>query len=368
MRLRLVALGVAAVLAFIAPASTAQAQTRAKAQRLGAPIERMRLEPAAASEVSHKQRINAWTLGLAAGRTKVRPCSLRRSLRACSMTATICASCRSSRAGHSTTSTTCSTCAASMPPSSTATCLITSRTSPNSPCFATYQLPAQPFPIRSARLCQAGDQLSPGPCRQGRQLQHARYGSKFLGSNHLQAARHRGEGDLPSAQRCHGKDAAGSGGGSDVLGIVQAPCALPEGQMARWVQVLAGGVLRQARVLHAVLSRAHRLPRFDPARGQIATISVPAVLAVFDWPRGSDRYPRLVRLVDYLFARIERLQKEPGYHEKWKDVNIAANVPGWKRFQPLQDKLDKLSGITALSARDLASAPTGQSARRRIGN
>jgi hypothetical protein len=43
-------------------------------------------------------------------------------------------------------------------------------------------------------------------------------------------------------------------------------------------------------------------------------------------------------------------------------------VPGWKRFQPLQDKLDKLSGVTALSARDTGSAPTGQGARRRIRN
>jgi TRAP-type uncharacterized transport system substrate-binding protein len=89
---------------------------------------------------------------------------------------------------------------------------------------------------------------------------------------------------------------------------------------------------------------------------QIATIAVPAVLAVFDWPRGSERHPRLVRLVDYLFARIERLQKEPGYHEKWRDVNIAATVPGWKRFQPLQDKLDKATGVAGLPNRRPAAA------------
>lgn len=74
---------------------------------------------------------------------------------------------------------------------------------------------------------------------------------------------------------------------------------------------------------------------------RIATISVPAVLAVYDWPKDTDRYQRLVRLVDYLFDRFEKLQKEPGYHEKWKDVNLAGSVPGWTRFGPLQDKLDK---------------------------
>jgi TRAP-type uncharacterized transport system substrate-binding protein len=82
-------------------------------------------------------------------------------------------------------------------------------------------------------------------------------------------------------------------------------------------------------------------PALIPQGKQIATVSVPAVLAVYDWPKNSDRYQRLARLVDYLFVRFEKLQKEPGYHEKWKDVNLAGKVPGWKRFQPLQDKLDK---------------------------
>jgi TRAP-type uncharacterized transport system substrate-binding protein len=74
---------------------------------------------------------------------------------------------------------------------------------------------------------------------------------------------------------------------------------------------------------------------------QIATVSVPAVLAVYDWPKTTERYRRLERVVQYLFERFERLQKEPGYHEKWKDVNLAAKVPGWERFKPLQERLDK---------------------------
>jgi hypothetical protein len=88
---------------------------------------------------------------------------------------------------------------------------------------------------------------------------------------------------------------------------------------------------------------------------RIATISVPAVLAVFDWPKGSDRYQRLVRMVDYLFDRFELLQKQPGYHEKWKDVNLAATVPGWTRFRPLQDRLNRLTvGTTPRSIVEIA--------------
>jgi TRAP-type uncharacterized transport system substrate-binding protein len=82
-------------------------------------------------------------------------------------------------------------------------------------------------------------------------------------------------------------------------------------------------------------------PNLIPAGTQVATVSVPAVLAVYDWPKDSDRYRRLLRVVDYLFERFEKLQKEPGYHVKWKDVNLAAKVPGWTRFGPMQDKLNQ---------------------------
>ena len=88
-------------------------------------------------------------------------------------------------------------------------------------------------------------------------------------------------------------------------------------------------------------------PALIPQGKQVATISVPAVLAVYDWPRETDRYQRLARVVDYLLDRFEKLQKEPGYHEKWKDVNLAAKVPGWQRFKPLQDRLDKVATTTA---------------------
>ena len=95
-------------------------------------------------------------------------------------------------------------------------------------------------------------------------------------------------------------------------------------------------------------------PSLIPQGQSVATISVPAVLAVYDWPKETDRHKRLVRLVDYLFERFDRLQKDPGYHKGWKDVNIAGTVPGWQRFRPLQDRLDQLA--TAPRAVDSAQA------------
>ncbi|RTL69357.1 MAG: C4-dicarboxylate ABC transporter substrate-binding protein [Hyphomicrobiales bacterium] len=84
-------------------------------------------------------------------------------------------------------------------------------------------------------------------------------------------------------------------------------------------------------------------PTLIPEGTRVATISVPAVLAVADTPGDTAKKLRISRFVDYLFERFERLQKEPGYHEKWKDVNLAATVPGWKRYPVLQEKLDRVA-------------------------
>jgi len=93
----------------------------------------------------------------------------------------------------------------------------------------------------------------------------------------------------------------------------------------------------------------------------IATISVPAVLAVYAWPERSDRHKRLVRFIDYLFERLPKLQKEPGYHPKWQELNLAATVPGWQRFAPMQTKL-----VAAAAARTDIGADGGAKLREEI--
>jgi TRAP-type uncharacterized transport system substrate-binding protein len=80
-------------------------------------------------------------------------------------------------------------------------------------------------------------------------------------------------------------------------------------------------------------------PSLIPEGQRIPTISVPTVLAVYAWPERSDRHQRLVRFIDYLFERLPKLQNQPGYHPKWKELNLAATVPGWQRFRPMQTKL-----------------------------
>jgi TRAP-type uncharacterized transport system substrate-binding protein len=73
---------------------------------------------------------------------------------------------------------------------------------------------------------------------------------------------------------------------------------------------------------------------------RVSTIAVPTVLVAFNWPKASNRYQRVARFVDYLFSRIDRLQT-PGFDPKWKSINLAAAVPGLERFSAAQEWLDR---------------------------
>jgi len=73
---------------------------------------------------------------------------------------------------------------------------------------------------------------------------------------------------------------------------------------------------------------------------RIATIAVPTALISYNWPGGSNRYGRVARFTHTLFSRIDKLQV-PGFDPKWKTINLGAAVPGLTRFPAAQDWLDR---------------------------
>jgi TRAP-type uncharacterized transport system substrate-binding protein len=80
---------------------------------------------------------------------------------------------------------------------------------------------------------------------------------------------------------------------------------------------------------------------------RVPTIAVPTVLVAFNWAPQSDRYKRVARFAEYLFSRLDMLQK-PGFDPKWKTVNLAARVPGLTRLPAAQEWLNRQSrGPTA---------------------
>ncbi|HEY6257299.1 MAG TPA: TAXI family TRAP transporter solute-binding subunit [Xanthobacteraceae bacterium] len=72
-------------------------------------------------------------------------------------------------------------------------------------------------------------------------------------------------------------------------------------------------------------------PDLIPEGQSVDTLASGIVIIAYNWPKNSDRYRRIDKFVNALFPRLAEFQ-EPPRHEKWKDTILAANVPGWKRF------------------------------------
>jgi len=92
-------------------------------------------------------------------------------------------------------------------------------------------------------------------------------------------------------------------------------------------------------------------PGLVPAGETVDTIAVPSVLAVFNWPKNTDRYRRVQRFVEALYTKWDQFLQSPR-HPKWKEVNLAATVPGWSRWAPAEEMLRKIRQDT------VADAPT----------
>src|SRR3979411_1677360 len=71
-------------------------------------------------------------------------------------------------------------------------------------------------------------------------------------------------------------------------------------------------------------------PTLIPQGENIETIAVPAVLAVFNWPKDTDRYRRVKRFTEALFTKWDQF-REPARHPKWRDVNLARPSPRGRR-------------------------------------
>jgi hypothetical protein len=90
-------------------------------------------------------------------------------------------------------------------------------------------------------------------------------------------------------------------------------------------------------------------PNLIEKGAHIDTISVPAVLAGYNWAPNTERYRRLARFVDAFFSNIAVLQQPP-FHPKWKEVALHAPISGWSRFRAAQEWLDRKSSVGMASS------------------
>jgi TRAP-type uncharacterized transport system substrate-binding protein len=89
----------------------------------------------------------------------------------------------------------------------------------------------------------------------------------------------------------------------------------------------------------ALLKNEH-FPELISADAPVPTVAGAMLLVVYNWPSNTERYQRVTNFINQFFSNIEKF-KGPGRHPKWKEINLAANVPGWTRFQSAQEWLDR---------------------------
>ena len=98
-------------------------------------------------------------------------------------------------------------------------------------------------------------------------------------------------------------------------------------------------------------------PDLVPADKPVPTVAGAMLLAVYNWAPNTERYQRVTNFINELFTNIDKFST-PGHHPKWKEINLAATVPGWTRFQPAQDWLDKWKQTEKTATSEMRTAFT----------
>jgi TRAP-type uncharacterized transport system substrate-binding protein len=87
-------------------------------------------------------------------------------------------------------------------------------------------------------------------------------------------------------------------------------------------------------------------PRLVTSEQSIDTIAVGTVLVAADLRNLPDRYRNITDFINALFTNFQGLLM-PGHHPKWREVNIAAEFPGWTRHPAAQQWLQRNAPVVA---------------------
>ena len=121
-----------------------------------------------------------------------------------------------------------------------------------------------------------------------------------------------------------------------------------------FLSVPVGGDL-QASYYPARLS-AEDYPNLFGANGSVDTPAVGTVMLVAGLPPNTERYRSVAAFVDAFFTQFDKLLEVPR-HPKWQEVNLAADLPGWRRFAPadawLKAHPSSAPGLNEAQMRDL---------------
>jgi uncharacterized protein len=106
-------------------------------------------------------------------------------------------------------------------------------------------------------------------------------------------------------------------------------------------------------------------PTLVPQGGRIDTVSVCAVLVSFNWAGDSVRYAKIAKFVDRFFANFDRFLAAPR-NPKWREVNFAATLEGWRRSPLSQAWIDRAKQATDSASRSHFDAFLAQASGRDV--
>ena len=81
-------------------------------------------------------------------------------------------------------------------------------------------------------------------------------------------------------------------------------------------------------------------PSLIPGDASVDTIAVGTLLAAANLAPDSDRYKNVAAFVEIFFTEFRTLLA-PGHNPKWQEISLTAELPGWRRFPPAQQWLDR---------------------------
>ncbi|WP_245286705.1 TAXI family TRAP transporter solute-binding subunit [Bradyrhizobium sp. ARR65] len=72
----------------------------------------------------------------------------------------------------------------------------------------------------------------------------------------------------------------------------------------------------------------------------VDTVALQSALFAYNWQARSERFELLESFTQSLFSRFSEFLGD-AHHPKWREVNLAARLPGWQRFRPAERWLDR---------------------------
>ena len=87
-------------------------------------------------------------------------------------------------------------------------------------------------------------------------------------------------------------------------------------------------------------------PGVVPQDQAVDTVAVGVVLVAANLQQGTERYRNLANFVEAFFTGFQSLL-DPGHHPKWHEVSITAELPGWRRFPPAEQWLQRNMQVAA---------------------